>query len=1515
MVYGQFGRYRLKYVTIVAVAASFLMSCDSGTQGTVSIIDPPLAVPDSPSSESTANTPPAENNTPSTPQPSPDSTPVTNPPSTTTTNPANESVQAPDTSDRLLQGVFFDSPVANLRYSTTSHSGVTNDSGQFSYRDGESIVFSIGNINLPAVTATDIITPIDLFVDGAVNHRGVVNVSRLLQSLDDDGNPDNGITLSPAADSIAINDALSFESTEFSSRIIPVLASIDNSRTLVSASDAMQHLADSLSSAGLPAPLLDANQTLLDDTDQNGIPDEFDWDDDGDGVADGYDQFPYDSTEQFDFDGDGIGNNADRDDDNDGIEDSMDAFVFASSESADFDNDGIGDNADVDDDNDGVHDLADAFPRNASEQIDTDGDGIGNRADDDDDNDGHPDTLDVFPYTASEYADNDGDGIGDTSDEDDDNDGVRDLIDAFPFDPAEYRNSDSDGLGDNTDTDDDGDGIPDDIDNETVTTTSNSPPVITAPESVTVSDTGVSTMVSITAADPENNAVRISWSITESPVDGILIVRPTSDFTQAALSSPIAGNYEVTVQATDGITDAYKTISVEVKNSAPIVPVVSISPTDPGGSDDLYAVHDPITDPDNDTLSITYRWAINDSELIETRSPVLSYGSYKRGDSVKLQIHVSDGTHAVTQQTADSVEIGNAAPSARHIEITPTDAGTNDELFISITDLVDHDGDNVDLTYQWLLNGEILNAHTGSSLPAGIAKHPDTVSAKVTLDDGIEQVAMDEVSLSLTNTPASLNTDSVPALLNYRQETSFSIRYVDPDGTEVTTTLVDAPDGLTYNADTGLVTWTPTPFMLSQTERYFAVFKSSFAQIESIPLTVFDENRQPPLARSGIAVPSTDYELDIGDFDNDGTTEVLSTDSYHRIFTLELDGQSVIQDWLYPFAVQPGETIKRVWAHGDLDAEIIAVTSKGISYIPSKTEVPVRVVDLPNEVSSAAHGDIDNDGVIEIVVVDERKEWHVVQTDTWEVTNLTIDLQEPDSFYNDYAFVLGDIDDDSTLEIVVNTGSVVDPVSGLVEWQHTSAFGSRIAIGDVNGDGDTDIVASDRWDNVTSYDPVAQASMWVYDINDFCSLRLYNVDDDPQDELIAGPCQHGAVEIYDGASGTMVLQQEIDDPAYNSGLRSFSMGDLDADGIDELVFSTGTNTSAEDNMVVISLDGLGDTSPGVAVNLNPSTIKSFDIAGWDTTTTGQDTAVFVLPDTEGGDDGQRIALLTDSGELSISEVTASNWSDSSAATVVDNDGDGVVEILVSAGNYYNGELHHIALDDFSLLHLHKELGSTDTYSNPEIVSVESAIAGDGSTKAILATSKQKIQVYDIASMQADWTSSGLSVGRMIGAIAIDNGNGFDIAVAAGSELTLWKPADTGYNKIYTASAECKFLTSIVINNAINIACIESNHWGENTKLTLFNTSLIKQSEVSLGYEVTAVQSNGGQILMGTTKELDIYSRVDQTNLVLINPTTGLTLWESAPLVGQITGIELLHSSSSGTTRIGLSTNRAMYISR
>ena len=51
----------------------------------------------------------------------------------------------------------------------------------------------------------------------------------------------------------------------------------------------------------------------------------------------------------MDTDGDGVGNNADPDDDGDGYEDGDDAFPLDPNEWLDTDGDGVGDNADTED--------------------------------------------------------------------------------------------------------------------------------------------------------------------------------------------------------------------------------------------------------------------------------------------------------------------------------------------------------------------------------------------------------------------------------------------------------------------------------------------------------------------------------------------------------------------------------------------------------------------------------------------------------------------------------------------------------------------------------------------------------------------------------------------------------------------------------------------------------------------------------------------------------------------------------------------------------------------------------------------------------------------------------------------------------------------------------------------------------------------------------------------------------------------------------------------------------------
>ncbi len=218
------------------------------------------------------------------------------------------------------------------------------------------------------------------------------------------------------------------------------------------------------------------------DSDNDGLPDDRDPNDDNDPVNDTGDPFPLDPTEWVDSDGDGTGDNADTDDDNDGVDDANDLWPYDGTEWSDNDGDGTGDNADTDDDNDGFADTLEetcgsSTTDNTSlpSDYDTDGDGDCDAVDLDDDDDGWTDVNESICgsnplWNLSVPVDFDGDHICDIMDDDDDNDGVDDLEDAFPKDNTETNDSDGDGVGDNADrfpndgsetSDRDGDGVGD----------------------------------------------------------------------------------------------------------------------------------------------------------------------------------------------------------------------------------------------------------------------------------------------------------------------------------------------------------------------------------------------------------------------------------------------------------------------------------------------------------------------------------------------------------------------------------------------------------------------------------------------------------------------------------------------------------------------------------------------------------------------------------------------------------------------------------------------------------------------------------------------------------------------------------------------------------------------------------------------------------------------------------------------------------------------------------------------
>lgn len=148
-------------------------------------------------------------------------------------------------------GVFLDSAVEGLHYKSESQSGLTNDDGEFTYLNDEQMTFSIGAIELPSVEAKNIITPLDIFETTDLENIGVINLARLLQTLDIDGNAENGIRLAENIHDLAANLSVDFTSHEFDEQV-ELLISENNSMNsatytqLISAEMAIEHLESTL---------------------------------------------------------------------------------------------------------------------------------------------------------------------------------------------------------------------------------------------------------------------------------------------------------------------------------------------------------------------------------------------------------------------------------------------------------------------------------------------------------------------------------------------------------------------------------------------------------------------------------------------------------------------------------------------------------------------------------------------------------------------------------------------------------------------------------------------------------------------------------------------------------------------------------------------------------------------------------------------------------------------------------------------------------------------------------------------------------------------------------------------------------------------------------------------------------------------------------------------------------------------------------------------------------------------
>ena len=152
-----------------------------------------------------------------------------------------------------ITGQFIDGAVEGLNYtcSPSGNTGVTNSEGEFTCNADDTIKFSVAGIELGSTNVATLITPLTLFPE---NSEAALNVAQLLQTLDSDGDAQNGIHLDTNTNALQAlqtyfaseqyldtDFAIDFTSSEFDTFMAGVLGDV-----LVDESSAHAHMSETI---------------------------------------------------------------------------------------------------------------------------------------------------------------------------------------------------------------------------------------------------------------------------------------------------------------------------------------------------------------------------------------------------------------------------------------------------------------------------------------------------------------------------------------------------------------------------------------------------------------------------------------------------------------------------------------------------------------------------------------------------------------------------------------------------------------------------------------------------------------------------------------------------------------------------------------------------------------------------------------------------------------------------------------------------------------------------------------------------------------------------------------------------------------------------------------------------------------------------------------------------------------------------------------------------------------------
>jgi FG-GAP-like repeat len=388
----------------------------------------------------------------------------------------------------------------------------------------------------------------------------------------------------------------------------------------------------------------------------------------------------------------------------------------------------------------------------------------------------------------------------------------------------------------------------------------------------------------------------------------------------------------------------------------------------------------------------------------------------------------------------------------------------------------------------------------------------------------------------------------------------------------------------------------------------------------------------------------------------------------------------------------------------------------------------------------SAHG-----GLVALVAVNLDGDRHDELVSTCEDQTLSVQGRRygrwsmPDVGGHDIA--VGQMDGDPGLEIATTSGHVIDAATRTVQWHWPDGFGARLRAADIDGDGRDELIAAEAWYFVWAYDVERQLPKWSIPTDlDVGAIQVADVDADGTQELLVGDGQWGSVHAYDTA--TQVEEWAIANPEH--GVTNIAVADLTGDAIPEILWGAGASSTGSDHLYVADWQSrsiIGENQHLDGPFLGP---EVGDLDG-----DGIDELVVVSFTSESGYESGRIAVI-DGSTLTVRAVSPgvaggwAGWTGVHDLSLRDLDGDGRPEILVATDYLYDGLIEAYsfsAANDFTLMWTNQEWPSGSPFSSVEVADID----GDGLVEVVGGGSREHtgadgvfIYAYDGVTGEEKW---------------------------------------------------------------------------------------------------------------------------------------------------------------------------------